>query len=260
MSKLRNAFLAPGLALGRRPGRGRRPRRSPSRPAPAKLNTDGKAALDKLYAQSDKARAYGRDARAILVFPRIVKAGLVVSGQSGEGVLFVDGQPAGYYRLSAASLGLQAGGQTFGYALFLMNDTAVNYLRANDGWAIGTGPSMVVVDAGAAAAVNTTTERKDIYAFPFDQKGPMAGIDLEGSKITRLERYAQARRAIGQLGRRGVDHERDRAVERHLEPVVAQPRLARGVGRPADGVFLRLRRGRGHRRRPARPADPRARS
>ena len=152
------------------------------------LTTTGQSALDSLYAQSERARAYGREARAILVFPRIVKAGLVVGGQSGEGVLFIDGEPAGYYRISAASLGLQAGAQSFGYALFLMNDTALGYLREHDGWAIGTGPSVVVVDEGAAAAVNTTTAQKDVYAFPFDQTGLMAGVDLEGSRITSIER------------------------------------------------------------------------
>ncbi len=152
------------------------------------LNRDGKAALERLYAESDRARRIGRDARAILVFPRIVKAGLVVGGQSGEGVLIVDGEIAGYYRISAASLGLQAGGQTFGYALFLMNDKAVDYLRQNDGWAIGTGPSVVVYDAGAATAANTATLREDIVAFPFDQRGLMAGVDLEGSRISKIDR------------------------------------------------------------------------
>jgi len=152
------------------------------------LSTDGKAALERLYAESDRARRYGQNAKAILVFPRIVKAGLVVGGQSGEGVLFVNGEPTGYYRISAASVGLQAGGQTFGYVLFLMNDEAVSYLREHDGWAIGTGPNVVVYNEGAAAAANSTTLREDIVAFPFDQRGLMAGVDLEGSRISKLDR------------------------------------------------------------------------
>ena len=184
MSRIRNSLLALSLVLATTVG----PSHSAVAATATELTTTGKAALDSLYAQSERARRYGRDARAILVFPRIVKAGLVVGGQSGEGVLFVDGQPAGYYRISAASLGLQAGAQSFGYALFLMNDSAVSYLREHDGWAIGTGPSVVVIDAGAAAAVNTTTSQNDVYAFPFDQEGLMAGIDLEGSRITSIER------------------------------------------------------------------------
>ncbi|KRA79773.1 YSC84-related protein [Altererythrobacter sp. Root672] len=184
MSRIRNCLLALSLAMVTTVG----PSQSAVAASASELATDGKAALERLYAQSAKARTYGRDARAILVFPKIVKAGLVVGGQSGEGVLLVDGKPEGYFRISAASIGLQAGGQTFGYALFLMNDSAITYLRENDGWAIGTGPSVVVVNEGAAETANSTTLRKDVYAFPFDQKGLMAGVDLEGSKISRIKR------------------------------------------------------------------------
>lgn len=154
----------------------------------AELNVSGKAALDSLYAQSDRATRYGRDARAILVFPKIVKAGLVIGGQGGEGVLFVKGEPAGYYKIGAASFGLQAGGQSFSYALFLMNDKALTYLKNSDGWAIGSGPSVVIVDKGAAMSTTSTTIAKDVYAFPFGQKGLMAGLGLEGSKISPIKR------------------------------------------------------------------------
>lgn len=154
----------------------------------AQLNADGKAALSRLYGQSERARRYARDARAILVFPKIVKAGLMIGGQGGEGVLFVGGKPTAYYKIGAASFGLQAGGQSFSYALFLMNDKALRYLDKSDGWAIGSGPSVVVVDKGAAMSTTSTTLAKDVYAFPFGQKGLMAGLGLEGSKISRIKR------------------------------------------------------------------------
>jgi lipid-binding SYLF domain-containing protein len=154
----------------------------------AELNANGKAKLNQLYSQSDRARRYGRDARAILVFPKIIKAGFMIGGQGGEGVLFVQGRAAGYYKIGAASFGLQAGGQSFSYALFLMNDAALTYLRKSDGWAIGSGPSVVVVDKGAAMSTTSTTLAKDVYAFPFGQKGLMAGLGLEGSKITPIRR------------------------------------------------------------------------
>ena len=154
----------------------------------AQLNADGQAALSRLYSQSDRARRYSRDARAILVFPKIVKAGFMVGAQGGEGVLFVHGRPTAYYKIGAASFGLQAGGQSFSYALFLMNDSAVRYLDRSDGWAIGSGPSVVVIDQGKAMSTTSTTLAKDVYAFPFGQKGLMAGLGLEGSKITRIRR------------------------------------------------------------------------
>ena len=154
----------------------------------AELNASGRAALSRLYAQSDRAVRYGRDARAILVFPKIVKAGFLIGGQGGEGVLFMRGQPVGYYKIGAVSYGLQAGGQSFSYALFLMNDKALNYLRKSDGWAIGSGPSVVVIDKGKAMSTTSTTLAKDVYAMPFGQKGLMAGIGLEGSKISRIDK------------------------------------------------------------------------
>ena len=154
----------------------------------AELNADGKAALGRLYAQSDRARRYARDARAILIFPKIVKAGLVVGGQGGEGVLFVRGRPTAYYKIGAVSYGLQAGGQSFSYALFLMNDRALNYLNKNERWQIGSGPSVVVIDQGKAMSTTSTTLTQDVYAMPFGQKGLMAGLGLEGSKITRIKR------------------------------------------------------------------------
>jgi len=154
----------------------------------AELNADGKAALNRLYAQSARAKRYARDAHGILVFPKIVKAGFMIGGQGGEGVLFMGGKPAGYYKIAAASFGFQAGGQSFSYALFLMNDAALRYLRKSDGWAIGSGPSVVVVDKGVAKSTTSTTIAKDVYAFPFGQKGLMGGLGLEGSKITPISK------------------------------------------------------------------------
>jgi lipid-binding SYLF domain-containing protein len=154
----------------------------------AELNANGQAALNRLYAQSNRAVRYRRDARAVLVFPKIVKAGFMIGGQGGEGVLFVHGKPTSYYKISAVSYGLQAGGQSFSYALFFMNDKALAYLNKSDGWAIGSGPSVVVIDKGKAASTTSTTLSEDVYAFPFGQKGLMAGLGLEGSKISRINK------------------------------------------------------------------------
>lgn len=154
----------------------------------AELNYDGQAALNRLYGHSDKATRLSKTARGILVFPKILKAGLVIGGQGGEGVLFVGGKPTRYYKIGSVSWGLQAGGQTYSYALFLMTDKAIAYLDRHDGWSIGSGPSVVVMDEGAAKSTTSTTLRDDVYAFPFGQSGLMAGLGLEGSKISRIKR------------------------------------------------------------------------
>ncbi len=159
--------------------------RSASAPA---LLPEAEQALRDLYAVQPKLRALGNRSRAILVFPHIIKVGvLLAGGQTGDGVLLVKGKPTGYFNLSAASFGPQAGGQTFSYALFFVTQAALDYLDKSDGWAIGTGPNVVVIDQGAAATLDTTTTGHDVYAVPFAQKGLMAGIDLTGSKITRIK-------------------------------------------------------------------------
>jgi len=150
------------------------------------INANADQALRVLYAAQPRARELAQRAKAILIFPQIVKAGLIIGGQSGDGVLREGGRPVGYYNISAASFGLQAGAQRFSYALFFMNDAALDYLKKSDGWSIGSGPSVVVVDKGAAASLTSTTLSQDVYAFPFGQHGLMAGLGLEGSKITPI--------------------------------------------------------------------------
>jgi len=145
-------------------------------------------ALQMLYRTNPFAQDLSKQARAILVFPNIVKAGLVFGGSYGEGVLRQNGRAVDYYNTASASWGLQAGAQSYGYALFLMNDKAVDYLRTSKGWEIGVGPTVVIVNEGVAKNLSTTTAKDDVYGFIFDQKGLMAGISLEGSKITRIER------------------------------------------------------------------------
>lgn len=151
------------------------------------LERDARAALQRLTATVPAAKNLSGSATAVLVFPKITKAGLGIGGQYGDGVLFKGGKAVGFYNTSGASYGLQAGAQQFGYAMFLMNDKAVVALGANEGFEVGVGPSVVVMDEGKAKTLTTTTARDDIYAFIFGQKGLMAGLGIQGNKITRLK-------------------------------------------------------------------------
>jgi lipid-binding SYLF domain-containing protein len=155
----------------------------------AEIDLDVDSALDKLYSRSPAAKSLAAEAKGILVFPGIVKGGLIIGGQYGEGALRVKDKTTGYYRTIAASYGLQAGVQKFGYAMFFLTGSALKYLEKSDGWEIGVGPSVVIVDEGIAKSLTTTTAKSDIYAFFFDQKGLMAGIGLQGTKITRIDKY-----------------------------------------------------------------------
>jgi lipid-binding SYLF domain-containing protein len=153
----------------------------------AQLDRDVDNAIQKLYAGSAAAKELSKTAKGMLVFPDVIKAGLLVGGQYGKGALLVDGKTSAYYSTVAASYGLQAGAQSFGYAMFFMKDEALKYLGKSDGWEVGVGPSVVVVDEGLAKSLTTTTAKDDIYVFFFDQTGLMAGLGIQGSKITKID-------------------------------------------------------------------------
>src|SRR5277367_6407757 len=148
------------------------------------LDRDARQALHKLYAKNPKAAEIANQATAALVFPTIVKAGFIFGAQGGDGPLISNGGTVGYYHTSAVSYGLQAGVQTYSYVLFFMNHKALNYINKSGGWEIGTGPSIVIVDTGMAKSMSIKTINKDVYAFIFSQKGLMAGLGLQGTKIT----------------------------------------------------------------------------
>lgn len=152
------------------------------------ISRDSRQALEKLYKLKPVAKTLGEKAKAILIFPSIVKAGLVLGGSYGEGALMVGGSTSAYYNSASASWGLQIGAQSYGYAVFLMTDKAVQYVKETKGWEIGVGPTVVMVDEGVAKNLSTTSLKDDAYAFIFGQQGLMAGISLEGSKVTKIKR------------------------------------------------------------------------
>ncbi len=162
--------------------------RSVSAASAAELNREGSEALGKLYEKNRVARLLRDQAKAVLVFPHMLKAGFMFGGQIGEGVLFRGSKAVAYYNSVAASYGLQAGAQRFGYALFFMNEKALEYLDQSGGFELGVGPSIVVVDEGMGKSMTSTTLTQDVYAFIFDQQGLMAGLGIQGSKITRISK------------------------------------------------------------------------
>ena len=152
----------------------------------AELTQEAQTALKQLYASAPLAKELGPKAHAILVFPQVTKAGLGVGGQYGEGALLKDGKAIAYYKTTGASFGLQAGGQKYGYAMIFMNAKAIEQLDNKNGFEVGVGPSVVMVDEGMAKTTTTTTLKDDIYAFVFGQKGLMAGLGIQGNKITKI--------------------------------------------------------------------------
>lgn len=156
--------------------------------SPEALEQSSRQALLTLVKENPAADALNDKAAAVLVFPKVTKAGLIVGGQFGEGVLWRDGRAVGFYNTAGASVGFQAGAQEFGYALFFMTEAAVKALDTAQGFEVGVGPSIVLVDKGMAASRTTTTMQDDIYAFIFGQRGLMAGLGIQGNKITKIDK------------------------------------------------------------------------
>jgi lipid-binding SYLF domain-containing protein len=151
------------------------------------LDRDSQQTLQKLYTTHPTAEGLSKHAKAILVFPNIVKAGLVFGGSYGEGELLEGSKVEGYYNSVGASWGLQAGAQSYGYVVFLMSDKAVKYVHQTHGWELGVGPTVVVVDEGVAKNLSTSTLKNDAYAFILSQQGLMAGVSIEGTKISHIK-------------------------------------------------------------------------
>ena len=161
-----------------------------NRPTPgfattAEISSDARASWENFMATNNAARSLNDDAVAVLIFPNIIKAGFIAGGQYGDGVMINGAETLGYYNSSAASYGLQAGAQRFGYALIFTNEAALDYVNGSSGWEIGVGPSVVIANKGLAANLTSTTLRADVYAFVYDQQGLMAGGGIQGTKITR---------------------------------------------------------------------------
>ena len=152
----------------------------------SEIDRSAAQALTTLYKNTPDAKVLADKAVAMLVFPRIVKGGFIIGGQFGDGALRKNGKSVAYYRSLAASYGFQAGVQAFGYVLFFMDDASLQYIDNSEGWELGIGPSLVLLDEGFGKNLSTTTLQKGVYAFIFDQTGLMGGMGIQGSKITKI--------------------------------------------------------------------------
>ncbi len=155
---------------------------------PEGLAQSSRTALDSLCRTNANARALRGKAKAILVFPAITKGAFVIGGMGGNGALILPGGGVReFYQTGGLSYGFQAGVQEYGYALFLMDNSAIKALNSSDGWAVGSSPNLVVMDSSVTVSgLSTSTINKGTYAFFFNRKGLMGGLGLEGTKITRI--------------------------------------------------------------------------
>ena len=138
--------------------------------------------------QNPSAQELGRKAAGVLIFPSVLKAGLGVGGQYGEGVLIVHGNATGYYNIVSASFGFQLGAQSQAIIIIFMTEEALAQFQNAYGWKVGIDGSIVVITLGAGGTIDTDNLTSPIIGFIFDQTGLMYSLSLEGSKISRIER------------------------------------------------------------------------
>jgi len=145
-------------------------------------------AVETLYKTSSAAKELAGRARGMLVFPRIIKGGVGIGGEYGEGSLLMGSRPVEYYNIASASIGFQLGVQEEAVAILFMSDEALKRFRDSDGWKAGVDGSVAIATLGVGGALDTETIRKPIVGFVFSNKGLMYNLTLEGSKISRLKR------------------------------------------------------------------------
>ena len=129
-----------------------------------------------------------KSAKGVLVFPSVIKAGIGVGGEYGEGALRIGAKTADYYSTAAASIGLQLGIQSKRIIIVFMQDDALKKFRESKGWEAGVDGSVALVELGAGGTIDTTTIKDPIVGFVFGNKGLMFNLTLEGSKYTKIVR------------------------------------------------------------------------
>lgn len=154
----------------------------------AELDAAVNAALDRLQTEVKGSKSVLAKAQGVLVFPEVLKAGFVFAGEGGEGALRIGGKSAAYYTLFSGSVGFQAGGQKRDIILVFLDAEALKKFRASNGWKAGVDGSVTLIDTGVAEQIDTTKLKAPIVGFIVGQKGLMAGVSLDGSKITQVKK------------------------------------------------------------------------
>ena len=152
------------------------------------IDTSVNVAMDRFYKEVKGAKEFAKTAKGMLVLPGVIKAGLGVGGEYGEGALRVGGKTVDYYNIAAASFGLQIGAQKKDMLIAFMTDEALKQFRNSKGWEAGVDGNIALISIGAGGSIDTVTIKDPVVAFVFDVKGLMADVSLKGSKLTKLDK------------------------------------------------------------------------
>lgn len=152
------------------------------------IDADVRAAVANFNKQTPAGRELAQKAAGMLVFPNVIKAGVGIGGEFGEGSLLIKGKPVAYYNIAAASVGFQLGAQARSQVVLFMTEKALADFRKSEGWKAGVDGSVALATLGAGGAIDTETAKRPIIGFIFSNKGLMYNLTFEGSKITRVDK------------------------------------------------------------------------
>ena len=144
--------------------------------------------VKQFYQHTSAGKTLAAKASGMLVFPSVIKAGIGVGGEYGEGALLIKGKTVAYYNVASASIGFQLGAQARSQILLFMNQQVLSKFRSSNGWEAGVDGSVAVATLGAGGDISTETAKKPIIGFIFSNKGLMYNLSLEGSKITEINK------------------------------------------------------------------------
>ncbi len=152
------------------------------------LDAEVREAVSNFYQHTAAGKELAAKASGMLVFPNVIKAGIGVGGEYGEGALLVDGKPLAYYNIASASIGFQLGAQARSQIVLFMTPASLTKFRNSKGWKAGVDGSVALATLGAGGAIDSDTAKKPIIGFIFSNKGLMYNLTFEGSKISRINK------------------------------------------------------------------------
>ena len=152
------------------------------------IDAEVRAAVREFHKATGAGQELSKKAAGMLVFPSVIKAGIGIGGEYGEGALLVGGKTVAYYNIAAASIGFQLGAQARSQIVLFMTEKALNDFRRSEGWQAGVDGSVALATLGAGGAIDTDTMKQPIIGFIFSNKGLMYNLTFEGSKITRIQK------------------------------------------------------------------------
>ena len=152
------------------------------------IDAEVREAIANFHKHTSAGQELARKAAGVLVFPSVIKAGIGIGGEYGEGALLMGGKPVAYYSVAAASIGFQLGAQSRSQILLFMTKPALDQFRSSQGWTAGVDGSVALATLGAGGSIDTETAKKPVIGFIFSNKGLMYNLTFEGSKMSKIER------------------------------------------------------------------------